>query len=86
VLAGKLGSALLSLLPDAIGATRADFDLSSAKQIDVFLDKYPDISTILHCAAMISPPKINEDIAQAIQSNIIGTSLFSLLVIKEIFV
>ena len=26
---------------------------------------------------MISPPKINEDIAQAIQSNIIGTALLS---------
>ncbi len=75
--AGKLGSAVLSLMPEAIGATRADFDLSYAAQMDVFLDKHPGITTILHCAAMISPPKINEDIAQAIQSNIIGTSLLA---------
>jgi len=45
--------------------------------MDAFLDKHPGITTILHCAAMISPPKINEDIAQAIQSNIIGTSLLA---------
>ena len=75
--AGKLGSAVLSLMPEAIGATRLDFDLSNAAQMDAFLDKHPGITTILHCAAMISPPKINENIAQAIQSNIIGTSLLA---------
>jgi dTDP-4-dehydrorhamnose reductase len=64
-------------MPEAIGATRADCDLSIAAQMDAFLDKHPSITTILHCAAMISPPKINEDIAQAIQSNIIGTSLLA---------
>ncbi len=75
--AGKLGAAVWALLPEAVGATRADFDLSNATQMSAFLDKYPQVTTILHCAAMISPPKINEDIAQAIQSNIIGTSLLS---------
>ena len=75
--AGKLGSAVLSLIPEGIGATRSDFDLSNAAQMEAFLDKHPGITTILHCAAMISPPKINEDIAQAIQSNIIGTSLLA---------
>ena len=60
--AGKLGTAVLSLMPEAIGATRADFDLSNPAQMDAFLDKYPSITAILHCAAMISPPKINEDI------------------------
>ena len=75
--AGKLGAAVWALLPDAIGATRADFDLSNATQMSAFLDQHPQVTTILHCAAMISPPKINEDIAQAIQSNIIGTALLS---------
>lgn len=75
--AGKLGKAVLSLIPGAIGATRNDFDLSKANEIASFLDKHPNITTILHCAAMISPPKINEDIAQAIGSNIIGTALLS---------
>jgi dTDP-4-dehydrorhamnose reductase len=75
--AGKLGKAVLAILPSAIGATRQDFDLSKANEIALFLDKHPTIKTILHCAAMISPPKINEDIAQAIGSNIIGTSLLS---------
>ncbi len=75
--AGKLGKTVLALLPGAIGATRQDFDLSSATQIETYLNKHTNITTILHCAAMISPPKINEDIAQAIASNIIGTSLLS---------
>ena len=75
--AGKLGAAVWALLPDAIATTRADFDLSNATQMSAFLDQHPQVTTILHCAAMISPPKINEDIAQAIQSNIIGTALLS---------
>jgi dTDP-4-dehydrorhamnose reductase len=75
--AGKLGKAVLALIPGAIGATRNDFDLSKQTEIETYLNKHPNITTILHCAAMISPPKINEDIAQAIGSNIIGTSLLS---------
>ena len=75
--AGKLGKAVLSLIPGAIGVTRNDFDLSKQTEIETYLNKHPNITTILHCAAMISPPKINEDIAQAIGSNIIGTSLLS---------
>ena len=75
--AGKLGAAVRSLLPEAIGPTRVDFDISNTTQMSAFLDQHPQVMTILHCAAMISPPKINENIAQAIQSNIIGTSLLS---------
>ena len=75
--AGKLGKAVLALIPGAIGVTRNDFDLSKQTEIETYLNKHPNITTILHCAAMISPPKINEDIAQAIGSNIIGTSLLS---------
>ena len=75
--AGKLGKAVLALIPEAIGATRAEFDIANASEINSFLDQHTSVTTILHCAAMISPPKINEDIAQAIQSNIIGTSLLS---------
>ena len=75
--AGKLGKAVLALIPGAIGVTRSDFDLSKQIEIETYLNKHPNITTILHCAAMISPPKINEDIAQAIGSNIIGTSLLS---------
>lgn len=81
--AGKLGTAVLSLIPDAIGATRVDFDLSDSTVMNIFLDKHSNITTILHCAAMISPPKINEDIAQAIQSNIIGTSLLAVACYKR---
>jgi dTDP-4-dehydrorhamnose reductase len=75
--AGTLGKTILDLLPGAVGATRSDFDLSNSTQISFYLDNHKQISTIVHCAAMISPPKINEDITQAIRSNIIGTSLLS---------
>ena len=81
--AGKLGKAVLALIPEAIGATRAEFDIANASEINSFLDQHTSVTTILHCAAMISPPKINEDIAQAIQSNIIGTSLLSAACFKR---
>ena len=41
--AGKLGAAVWALLPESIGATRADFDLSNATQMSAFLDKHPQI-------------------------------------------
>ena len=81
--AGKLGKAVQTLIPEAIGATRAEFDIANASEINSFLDQHTSVTTILHCAAMISPPKINEDIAQAIQSNIIGTSLLSATCFKR---
>jgi dTDP-4-dehydrorhamnose reductase len=81
--AGKLGKAVLALIPSAIGAIRDDFDLSNANEIKTYLNEHQNINTILHCAAMISPPKINEDITQAISSNIIGTSLLSMECYKK---
>ena len=75
--AGSLGKAVINLIPGAIGATRKEFDIRNPNEIEYFLNKYPNITTILHCAAMISPPKINEDIETAIASNIIGTALLS---------
>ena len=81
--AGKLGQAVCNLIPNAIAATRQDFELSNANELNAFLDSHSNIGTILHCAAMISPPKINEDIAQAIHSNIIGTSLLSAACFKR---
>ena len=74
---GKLGQAILALIPNAKGATRNDFDLYRLNEISTYLDSNSKINTIIHCAAMISPPKINADIAQAIESNIIGTAFLS---------
>ena len=36
--AGKLGAAVWALLPESIGTTRADFDLSNVSQMSAFLD------------------------------------------------
>lgn len=77
--AGKLGTALHKLMPAAFAATRDNFDIRNQQEIKSFLDKHSNINTIIHCAAMISPPKINENIAEAIHSNIIGTALLSAL-------
>jgi dTDP-4-dehydrorhamnose reductase len=75
--AGKLGTALHKIMPTALAAVRSDFDITNQLQINSFLDKHSNVNTIVHCAAMISPPKINENISAAIHSNIIGTSLLS---------
>jgi len=62
--AGKLGTAIAKLLPNAI-------------EIEKYLDAHIGIDTIVHCAAMISPPKIKENPVEATHANIIGTALLA---------
>lgn len=75
--AGKLGSALLHCIPNAIMGTRENFDITNATMMHNFLQTNSDINTIVHCAALVSPPKVNEQIPTAISTNIIGTALLS---------
>ena len=75
--AGKLGTAIAKLLPDAIVATRTNFDITDAIALSNFLDAHKGVDTIIHCAAMISPPKIKENPSEATRANIIGTALLS---------
>jgi dTDP-4-dehydrorhamnose reductase len=74
---GKLGSALLKVIDNAICGTRENFDFTNVKMVTDFLNSNPAINTIVHCGAMVSPPKVNEQIDKAIHDNILGTALLS---------
>lgn len=76
--AGKLGATLLKCLPNAFAGTRTNFDITNAAMMHDFFEKNASIDTVVHCAALVSPPKVNEHIADAIQANIIGTALLSI--------
>lgn len=76
--AGKLGSSLLKCLPNAFTGTRAKFDITNAAMMHDFFEKNASIDTVVYCAALVSPSKVNEHIADAIQANIIGTALLSI--------
>jgi dTDP-4-dehydrorhamnose reductase len=75
--AGKLGTALLKVIENAICGTRDNFDFTNANAVNHFLDEHKQIDTIIHCGAMVSPPKVNEQIDKAIHDNIIGTAILS---------
>lgn len=70
---GLLGSALQKLDSSIVAPPRAEMDVNSREQIDVWLHKAMP-SVFVHAAAFTSPPKTDADPAQAIASNIIGTS------------
>jgi dTDP-4-dehydrorhamnose reductase len=72
--AGKLGSALLKVIENAICGTRENFDFTNATVMNRFLDAHKAINIIIHCGALVSPPKVNEKVDEAIRTNIIGTA------------
>ena len=75
--AGKLGTALLKVIENSICGTRDNFDFTNADVVNHFLDEHKQIDIIIHCGALVSPPKVNEKVDEAIQSNIIGTAILS---------
>lgn len=77
--AGKLGSALATSMGDAHVGTREKFDFTNIEMMMKYLDSNSEINTIVHCGAMVSPPKVNEQIDKAIKDNILGTALLSSL-------
>jgi len=76
---GKLGSALTSIMESAYVGTRDNFDFTNLAMMQNFLNQHSEINTIIHCGALVSPPKVNELVDQAIYANIIGTALLSIL-------
>lgn len=75
--AGKLGSSLLKIIDNAICGTRENFDFTNLQCMESFLDEHKTVNTIIHCGALVSPPKVNEKVDQAIRTNIVGTALLS---------
>ena len=76
---GKLGTDLSNLMDNAYLGTRDNFDFTNLVMMQNFLDQHSEINTIIHCGALVSPPKVNEQIDIAIQTNIIGSALVSML-------
>ena len=70
---GLLGSELKSLIPKALFPTRQEFDLTKKESMEKYFEEH-QIELVLHLAAFISPPRIDEDPNKAIETNIIGTS------------
>lgn len=70
---GLLGRELRALLPGADAPSSADFDVTDFKQMDAYV-RSRHFDAVLHAAAFISPPKIEEDPLKAVEVNIIGTA------------
>ena len=75
--AGKLGNGLANIMDNIVLGTRENFDFTNLEMMHSFLNQHPTIKTIIHCGALVSPPKVNEQVDLAIKTNIIGTALLS---------
>lgn len=70
---GLLGKAIKSIDPTIITPSHSEMDILDLESLEKNIIEYkPD--TFLHAAAFTSPPKINENPQQALQTNIIGTA------------
>lgn len=70
---GLLGGAFKRLLPDARYPSSSELDVSRTESVDQWLGREP-VSLVIHAAAFTSPPKIDQDPARAIATNIIGSA------------
>lgn len=75
--AGKLGNGLANIMDNIVLGTRENFDFTNLEMMQSLLNQHPTIKTIIHCGALVSPPKVNEQVDLAIKTNIIGTALLS---------
>ncbi len=79
---GLLGGEIKKLLPEVLYTDKEDFDITNSQQMEDYLAG-KDVGCILHAAAMTSPPKIDEDPAEALRANIIGTANVARLCLKH---
>jgi dTDP-4-dehydrorhamnose reductase len=70
---GLLGGAFRRLLPEALYPASAECDVRSTDSIRTWLAGR-DVRVLIHAAAFTSPPKIDQDPARAIATNIVGTA------------
>lgn len=70
---GLLGKNLRSLLPDALYPTSAEFDVRDWEMMKDFLAANK-VKTVVHCAAITSPPRVDKEPMLALDVNIIGTA------------
>lgn len=86
---GLLGSELKKLLPDAVFPSHEEFDVTRPEHCRHFCEAL-GIEQILHAAAVISPPLIEQVPRLALEANILGTAFLThicfLLGIRMIYV
>lgn len=70
---GLLGTELRKFLPNAITPTSAEFDVRDYGMMRSFLQDQ-NIGTLVHCAALTSPPRVDTSPIEALQVNIVGTA------------
>ena len=68
---GALGSDLVGLLPNSVGATHADFDILDVDGTADFLDRYP-VDAVVNTAAFHRVPDCEAEYAKAFAVNVIG--------------
>ncbi len=69
---GLLGSEFRKVFPDAIYPLWEEFDVTNLQQMRRYFEG-KSIGTVFHAAAFTSPPKVDKDPVQAIDTNIVGT-------------
>jgi dTDP-4-dehydrorhamnose reductase len=70
---GLLGTAVRRLWPDASYPSSSELDVCDQASVDEWLSG-KTIRVLVHAAAFTSPPKIDQDPARAIATNIVGTA------------
>ncbi len=70
---GLLGSEFKKQYPSALYPTHKELDVTDKDSIETYF-KLHSFSTVVHLAAFISPPKINENPRLALKTNICGSA------------
>ena len=70
---GLLGSEFRKSLPDVNYPSSSEFNILNFQQMEEYIKKR-EYKLIIHAAAFTSPPKINQDPLQALETNLIGTA------------
>jgi len=79
---GLLGSEFKKIVPKWVYPTHREFDVTDYNSMEKYLKK-KSISTIVHAAAFISPPKVDNNPLLAIETNTVGTANVVRLCIKN---
>jgi dTDP-4-dehydrorhamnose reductase len=70
---GLLGRAIKLLLPDAYSPTSTECDVRSVEQVTRIMQGR-NLSTVIHAAAITSPPRVDQSPWLALETNIVGTA------------
>ena len=70
---GLLGTELRRRLPDAHAPGEEEFDVTRPDQMETYLDGI-EVRCVVHAAAFVSPPLVDNDPVRALDVNIAGTA------------